>query len=148
MPSRHASSPARRIGRTARNLLTLLEAAVLLAIASAAIRWLPFRRVMAAADLRRRSTRSDPAAARRVRWAMDRAADAAPWRAVCFQRGLAAHWMLRRRGIASFLHYGINGNAPTGISAHVWVVVDGVPLLGGPEAARHQCMMIRPDPAR
>ncbi|QIK95130.1 lasso peptide biosynthesis B2 protein [Sphingomonas sp. HDW15A] len=29
-----------------------------------------------------------------------------PWRAKCFEQGLAAAWMLRRRGRAYDLHYG------------------------------------------
>jgi hypothetical protein len=43
-----------------------------------------------------------------------------PWRTMCFEQGLAAHWMLRRRGLASTLYYGaatIDGE----LKAHVWV---------------------------
>jgi hypothetical protein len=120
----------------------------MLAAVSLAIRWLPFRHVMAGAGWNGSADRASnhAATARRVRWAVDKVADAAPWRAVCFQRGLSVHWMLRRRGIPSFLHYGIDGQAPKGISAHVWVVLGGEPLIGGEDAARHACVMIRPEP--
>lgn len=148
LPARHR--PTARIGRAARNVATLIEAGAMLAAASAAIRWLPFRRVMAAAGWRGVTSPPDDAAgsALRVRWAVERLAEVVPWRAVCFQRGLAAQWMLRRRGIPSFLHYGVDGRAPDGISAHVWIMLDGLPLLGGAESARHACVMIRPDAAR
>lgn len=152
MPSRRAHPAprplAQRISRAARNLATLAEGAVMLAVASLVIRWLPFRYVMTAAGWRgvSRHFLDAPATARRVRWAVERLADAAPWRAVCFQRGLAVHWMLRRRGIPSFLYYGIDGRTAAGISAHVWVMLDGDALIGGADAARHACVMIRPEP--
>ena len=43
-----------------------------------------------------------------------------PWRSLCFEQGIAAHWMLQRRGFATTLSYGaaqIGGN----LTAHVWV---------------------------
>jgi hypothetical protein len=43
-----------------------------------------------------------------------------PWRTMCFEEGVAAHWMLRRRELASTLYYGaatIDGE----LKAHVWV---------------------------
>lgn len=147
MPMRRAlSAISPSFDRRLRSVPVLVEALPALIAASLAIRWLPFRRVMALADWAgTRPTPEDTAPrVRRVRWAVERWANIAPWRAVCFQRGLAAHWMLRRRGIPSFLHYGIDGRAESGISAHVWVVLDGKPLLGGSEAARHTCVSIRP----
>lgn len=152
MPSHRMHPPPRpmsaRAKRLAGNLAAAIEAGAVLAVASVAIRCLPFPRLLAAAGWRGRGGRPDDAAAtaRRIRWATDRVADVAPWRAVCFQRGLAAHWMLRRRGIPSFLHYGIDGRAPGGMSAHVWVTLDGEALLGGADAARHARVLTRPDP--
>ncbi len=50
----------------------------------------------------------------------------------CFERGLAAHAMLRRRGLQSVLYYGAAGAG--GLRAHVWVRCAGVDVVGGDEA--------------
>ena len=68
--------------------------------------------------------------------AVDRAARRMPWRLVCIHKGLAAHWMLRRRGLLSRLHYGIAAGENQ-LTAHVWVSLDDEILIGGEEAASH-----------
>lgn len=150
MPISRASPPVfpAQLGRAVTNAAVLSEALAALVVASLAIRWLPFRRTMALAGWRgaARGVRDPGPPSRRVRWAVERWADLVPWRAVCFQRGLAAQWMLRRRGIASLLHYGIDGRTAGTLSAHVWVEIDGIPLLGGAESARHTAVMVRPEP--
>jgi hypothetical protein len=103
--SNQASSPLRlvRLGRD--NNRVLVEALATLAMASLAIRLLPFRRTVEMMQGKGGHPRPDPAKAERLtsqcRWAVTRWADRVPWRAVCFQRGLALHLMLRRRGIPS-----------------------------------------------
>lgn len=70
-----------------------------------------------------------------VRWAVDRAAKRSPFRALCFEQGIAAQIMLRRRGIDSTLLYGV-GVAKDGvraIRAHVWIETDRLPVIGDPE---------------
>ncbi len=67
-----------------------------------------------------------------------------PWRAVCFQQGLAVHSMLRRRGIGSILHYGIRRAPEGGMGAHVWVCVNGQPVIGGEEAPGFSCLATYP----
>lgn len=57
-----------------------------------------------------------------------------PWRAVCFQHGLAAHLMLGRRGLPSTLHYGAASDANGALVAHVWVDCDGFDVIGNEEA--------------
>ena len=59
-----------------------------------------------------------------------------PWRALCFEQGLAAQIMLRRRGIASTLYYGAAPDKAEGLSAHVWVR-DGAIDVVGCELAPH-----------
>ncbi|MCW3797521.1 lasso peptide biosynthesis B2 protein [Sphingomonas sp. BN140010] len=110
------------------------EAAAAVTAASLAIRLLPFRWLvvlMGRADPRGTSTAVDPA---HVRVAVRRASRRLPWRTLCFQEGLATHWMLRRRGLASRLHYGIRQQADA-LSAHVWVEVGGMPVIGAEEPA-------------
>ena len=110
------------------------EAMAALAVAALAVELLPVRRVLELAA-RTRATGTDPAAIADVRRAVAAAARRAPWRAVCFQQGLALHWMLARRGIASELHYGVRRGPDEGVAAHVWVSAGGRDVIGGEEAA-------------
>jgi hypothetical protein len=114
--------------------------------ASVAIRFLPFRRV---AKLAERPPFRESQAVRlrqtqQVAWAIRACATRVPWRAVCFQQGLAAHFMLRRRQVPSILHYGITQSAERGLEAHVWVTNEGQVVIGGEEAARFNCVATFP----
>ena len=53
---------------------------------------------------------------------------------MCFPQGLAAHWMLHRRGVATTLIYGARPDGSRGIEAHVWVCDGAEPVIGA-EAA-------------
>ncbi len=101
-----------------------------LAAASLAIAVLRFRRVAAMADGAWESRTVEPASLARIGWAVEAAARRVPWRTVCFQKGLAAHWMLRRRRIASTLCYGVRQSADKGVEAHVWVVSGDHEVIG------------------
>jgi hypothetical protein len=74
--------------------------------------------------------------ARRIRWAVITGAARVPWRALCFQQGLAAQLMLRRRGIASVLYYGAAQDDRSGLHAHVWVRDEDIDVIGGEIAYR------------
>lgn len=125
----------------------LAEALAALTLASLAIAFLPFRRVAAAASAPGRGpARTDPEAVRRARSAVTGWSRRVPWRTVCFQKGLAVHWMLRRRGIPSVLLYGARREGD-GLAAHVWVDVDGETVIGGEEAAGFACLARFPSEA-
>lgn len=144
MPKEPTLPRLRRLA--SRDGLVLAEALGALAAASLAIRLLPFRRVAAAAAGRRvEGAAGDEQAIGRVRWAVEAWGRRVPWRAVCFQKGLAVHWMLRRRGIASLLHYGVGRVESDRLAAHVWVSVSGRDVIGGEEAARFACLATFPD---
>ena len=144
MPKETASARLRRLA--SRDGLVLAEALGALAVASLAIRLLPFRRVAAAAARGGADGGAgDAQAIGRVRWAVEAWARRVPWRAVCFQRGLAVHWMLRRRGIASMLHYGVGRAESDRLAAHVWVSVAGRDVIGGEEAPKFACLATFPD---
>lgn len=132
---------------TARDWLLAGEALASLAWASLAIAVLPFRKVaeMASSAPARPGASLDAGLPRRIRWAVDAWGRRVPWRAVCFQRGLAAHRMLRRRGYASVLHYGVAQQETKGLSAHVWVSLDGRPVIGGEEAPEFTCLATFPE---
>lgn len=142
----NATAPIRR--RRARlsgsDWLLLAESLTALAAASAAIRLLPFRTVAAAASRGKGRASGDEARLSKLRWAVNAWAKRVPWRAVCFQRGLAFHWMAQRRGIASRLHYGVRTKPEGGIAAHVWIRVGGRDWMGGEEAQGFGCVAIFP----
>jgi transglutaminase superfamily protein len=120
--------------------LLLLEAVLCLAIAGLAIAVLPFRYVglLAASPVLRpelvRQARLSQV--HRIRWAVISAAARVPWRVMCFQRGLAAQLMLRRRGVPSVLYYGAAQDDQSGLHAHVWVRDGDVDVIGGDMADR------------
>ncbi|MEO7787159.1 MAG: lasso peptide biosynthesis B2 protein [Sphingomicrobium sp.] len=57
-----------------------------------------------------------------------------PWRTLCFEQGLAAHWMLSRRHIRSTLFYGA-AMAAGELKAHVWVRSGDLDIIGCENAA-------------
>jgi hypothetical protein len=117
----------------------LLEAILWLAIAGIAIAVLPFRHVgfLAARPIRRPKLSQAPAnKVQCIRWAIITTAARVPWRALCFQQGLAAQFMLRRRGIPSVIYYGAAQDDRSGLCAHVWVRYGDVDIIGGEIAQR------------
>ena len=144
---------------TPRDWLLAGEALAALAWASFAIAFRPFRKVAEAAS----KAPARPAASleaglpKRIRWAVDAWGRRVPWRALCFQRGLAAHRMLRRRGYGSipsqFENHvraaqqglGVAQEEAKGISAHVWVSLDGRAVIGGEEAPNFTCLATFPE---
>jgi hypothetical protein len=67
----------------------------------------------------------------RIRWAVLTVSRYGPLSFVCFPQALAAHAMLRRRGIRSIMHYGVRRSADRRLRAHTWLEVDQRMLLGG-----------------
>lgn len=123
------------------------EAAAWLALAAVARRGLTFSRLARFADRRAAMPGRFLGASvtpRAVSWAVDAADRWGPWSFTCFERALAAHAMLRRRGIGSTLCYGARGDGSRGPSAHVWVRVGELDVLGGEEAARFAVLAVFP----
>ena len=135
-------------GLDGRQRRLLVEALARIALASAAIRLLPFRRVVRLAQskplLRKPPEWGPDATVRQVGWSVRTAARMVPWRAVCFQKGLALHLMLRQRGIPSVLHYGVRRDGEGAMAAHVWVCREGRAVIGGEEAPRFTCVAAYP----
>lgn len=118
----------------------LAEACGCLALASAAVALLPFRRAVRLGGARAAlpvAGEGDHGQVEAVRNAVDSAASRLPFRAKCFERALAARMMLRRRGIATTLFYGarIEGE---GLSAHVWLRSGDTDVIGCDNAAQFQ----------
>lgn len=126
---------------TRHDRVLLVETTFWLAQARFAIAVLPFRYVGRLASLSVR--RKEPllpvrkAAVDRIRWAIGVCARWVPWRAMCFEQGLAAQFMLRRRGVRSVIYYGAAPDDERGLSAHVWVRDGEIDVIGCEIASRY-----------
>jgi hypothetical protein len=127
-----------------RRWLLLAEALVALVLASALIAAMPFRRIAALASRGRQGPSASPAQARRLAHAVDAWGQRVPWRAVCFQRGLAAQLLLRRRGFAASLLYGAARDEQGGLIAHVWVRSGNTDVIGCDGAERYGVLAVFP----
>jgi len=74
--------------------------------------------------------------ARRVRWAVEAIARHSPIALVCFPQTLAGYTMLRRRGVASTMVYGVARATDGKLMAHTWLVVGDRVVLGGEDSAQ------------
>lgn len=135
-----------------RDNLLAAEAFLAMAVAAALIAFVPFRRVAPLMDAKVRGSPPDDDARKalvsRVRWAVLASARRAPWRTMCFEQGLTAHWMLRRRGVPTLLHYGVARSDEGQLEAHVWVRDSGQPVTGCEVAPRFTQIAVFPDPSR
>jgi hypothetical protein len=108
----------------------LAEAGAAILAASLAVRLVPFRTL---AERLSRGAKGKAAADADTAYWLRRAvlawAKRLPWRALCFEQGLAAFALLRRRGLAATMHYGaatIDGE----LKAHVWVTSGETEVVG------------------
>jgi hypothetical protein len=122
-------------------LLLLAEACWFLALSSAAVAVLPFRRSVRLGGANERLPVVGPADAvqvESVRGAVEGAAPRLPFRAKCFERALAARLMLRRRGIGTTLYYGARMEGDSALSAHVWLRSGETDVIGCENASAFQ----------
>jgi Uncharacterised nucleotidyltransferase/Transglutaminase-like superfamily len=121
---------------SARKRWLLVEAFTTLLAARCSLLLLPVRWIFRWLESPPRNSAA-PAAAEsveRIRWAVLTVARYGPLPFVCFPQALAAHAMLRRRGIRSIMHYGVRRSADRRLRAHTWLEVDHRMLLGGESA--------------
>jgi len=122
----------RYLGLSSADRLLTIEAVAVLMVAAACVALLPFRTLARFAsrpphELARPSAGAETVAM--VRNAIIRSARRMPFRAKCFEQGLAAVWMLRRRGVATTLHYGM-ARRDAELVAHVWVTATDRGVIG------------------
>ena len=129
-----------------RRQLLVAEAAASMLAARLRLAIFPFRRV--ARDLGAFVPPSDPRVttqaqgigeeqaqiAKSVGWAVRTSAPWMPFRSVCLQQAIAAHAMLRRRGIPSVMHFGAGKSDAKPLDAHAWLDAAGVKVTGYPVA--------------
>lgn len=68
-----------------------------------------------------------------IGWAVTRAARYVPFKAVCLPQAMAARVMLKRRGVASIMHFGA-AKGQDKLDAHAWLDAAGVEVTGYPVA--------------
>jgi hypothetical protein len=127
-----------------RRRLLLVEAVLCLVAARLALLFVPFPQLA-----RRLGTFVSPADPRTMRvttggvdeqrrlaqdigWAVTRSARYLPFRAVCLPQAMAARVMLKRRGVASVMHFGARRGTEKPIDAHAWLDAAGVEVTGYP----------------
>lgn len=121
--------------------LVLLEAALALLLANAAVHALPFRVLARFLGRHAQATPIEPLgergrAARRVRWAITSAGSRVPWRPLCLAQAVAAKAMLGRRGVPNTLYLGVVTGEPDGLAAHAWVRAGRLVVTGAGERWR------------
>jgi Transglutaminase-like superfamily len=113
----------------------LLEAFATLLLARGSLGLLPVRWIFRWLESPLKQTAAGTSdVVERIRWAVLSVARYGPLSFVCFPQALAAHAMLRRRGIGSIMHYGVRRSADRKMRAHTWLEVDQRMLLGGESA--------------
>ena len=113
-------------------LPVMMEAATLLLVFRVALKVVPFKRLVGAIKTGKRVVQPEREAAsvRRVRWAILTVSSKVPLLNVCFPQALAAHFMLRRRGVSSTLYYGVTRSGPK-LEAHTWLKAGERLVVGG-----------------
>jgi hypothetical protein len=131
---------------TPERLALLAEASVQLFIARVELKTVPFPKLarawgpfVPAADERAgeglaATSEERSALARKVSDAVQRAARNVPFGAVCLPQAMAARRMLKRRHIASVMHFGAAKGSDKPIDTHAWLDAAGVKVTGYPVA--------------
>ena len=71
---------------------------------------------------------------RRIGRIVPKVAAGLPFKAACLPQALAARWMLRRRGVASRLCFGVRRPPGADLQLHAWLTADGEGVVGCREA--------------
>lgn len=139
--------PLRRFGQVDHQRRALvIEAVACLLLARLALLFIPFPRL--ARWLGTFVPPSDPRAlqasaaapgeparlAEAIGWAVTRSARYVPFKAVCLPQAMAARVMLKRRGVASVMHFGAGRGQDKPLDAHAWLDAAGVEVTGYPVA--------------
>ena len=141
-------APAATRGMAMEAAFFLLAARVLVAYAPG--RW--WRRWAAAAEgeaaaaasprPRRPVLPSARPVARRIGRIVPKVAAGVPFEAACLPQALAARWMLRRRGVASRLSFGVRRPPGADLQVHAWLTTEGDGVVGCREAETYRVFTV------
>ncbi len=126
--------------------LLLVEASALLLLSRLLLSVVPFKRLTprlgrmaqpgempdAPAQTHADQERSAAEIAVDIGWAVQCAARHLPFDAVCLPQAMAAQSMLRRRHVASVMHFGVAKGAEKPFEAHAWLDAAGAEVVGYP----------------
>lgn len=139
--------PLRRFGQVSgQHRALVVEAVAWLLLARLALVCLPFPRIARrlgrfvppaearAVEAQATPSREQAQLAQQVGWAVTRSARYLPFKAVCLPQAMAARAMLKRRGVASTLHFGAAKGTDMPIDTHAWLYAAGVEVTGYPVA--------------
>ena len=79
----------------------------------------------------------DPAELRRLSYAIGVAANNVPWRSDCFPQSIAARLMLRRRGLPSIIHLGVQRIGEADLAGHAWLTCGEIVVTGDVDLDRY-----------
>ncbi len=146
-PSRSLRRPFHRFAQVdGRRRALAVEAVLWLLLARLALIVIPFPRLARhmgtfTAPTEARALQGAPAQgskdadiATEVSWAVTRSARYLPFKAVCLPQAMAARIMLKRRGVASVMHFGAAKGKDKPLNAHAWLDAAGVEVTGYPVA--------------
>jgi hypothetical protein len=120
-----------------RRIVYSCEAAATLAVARLAVTLVSAAKLIAWASRPPRRVNRFAAAVELpwISWSIDRVAAKPLFAAKCLPRALAAHHMLRRRGVLSRVCLGVRRNGET-LEAHAWLELGQTIIVGAAEAPR------------
>ena len=126
--------------------LMLVEASAWLLLSRLALVFVPFPKLARrlgefvppddprALRMREHNDAAQAAMAESVGWAVTRAARHVPFKAVCLPQAMAARVMLKRRGVASVMHFGAAKGTDKPLDTHAWLDAAGIEVTGYPVA--------------
>lgn len=120
--------------RSASDIMLFAEAWLSLGVAAIDLKLRPFERVMRCKPAPESGGAGNLDVGRLV-WAVTAARRRSWLRAKCIESALALRAMLRRRHLASTLHYGVRNAPGEDLQAHVWLSVGGQIVIGDETAA-------------
>jgi hypothetical protein len=129
-----------------RRRVLMIEAVACLLAARLALLFIPFPRLARrlgtfvpptdarAVQARAKGAPQQARLAAEIGWAVTRSARYVPFKAVCLPQAMAARVMLKRRGVASVMHFGAATGREKPFAAHAWLDAAGVEVTGYPVA--------------
>ncbi|MDB6129472.1 MAG: hypothetical protein JWM04_579 [Verrucomicrobiales bacterium] len=141
------SLPAKYFKLSKEAKLMLLEALVYLLWVKVMLTVTPFRRVAEKLKKSRLEPKSvfavaEIRVAENVTWAIETVARHVRLGLVCLPQGIAAKWMLERRGLPTKLYIGVKNGVENKVAAHAWLTAGEMILTGKKEMAGHQVIAV------
>ena len=83
------------------------------------------------------TTEAHPDLVQRIGFAVNAAANNVPWRSDCFPKAIAARTLLKRAGLASTIHLGVQKDGEGDLAGHAWLTCGDTVVTGGEDIDRY-----------